>query len=157
MFAPEADADLIVLLTITGDGITTPIRLADGYTQRLSETADDVVYGVRSRGHDFVFLPLELTLPSEEQDGAPRASITMHDVTREILPVIRSISSAPTVLMELVLSSSPDTVEASFPDLLLSGVPYNAESIRGELTVESDASEPFPAHTFTPAVCPGLF
>lgn len=157
MFSPDADDTLITLLTITGTGIATPIRLADGYTGRISETADDVVYGVTSRSNNYIFLPLTITLPTEEQAAAPRCNITINDVTRYLIPSIRSISTAPNVLLELVLSSSPDTVEASFPGFKMAGISYNANTITAELTVESLAVEPFPQHTFTPAYFPGLF
>lgn len=157
MFSPDSDDTLITLLTITGTGIATPVLLADGYTQRISETADEVIYGVRSRLEDYLFLPLKIALPTEEQAAAPRCTITIHDVTRQLLPIIREITSAPTVLMELVLSSSPDIVEASFPGFKMGAISYNSDTISAELTVESLATEPFPQHTFTPAYFPGLF
>lgn len=159
MFSPDADDTLITLLTISGAGITTPIRIADGYTGRLAglTTDDEVIYGVPSRGNDYIFLPFSITLPTEEQASAPRCNITINDVTRYLIPTIRTISSSPTVTMELVLSSSPNTVEASFPGFKMAGISYNANTITAELTVESLAAEPFPAHTFTPSYFPGLF
>lgn len=155
MFSPDADDTLITLVTITTTNET--LRLADGYTQRLSETADDVTYGVRSRTLDYTFLPLQITLPTEEEQSAPRCSITIHDVTRYLTPVIRGVSAPPTVTLELVLSSAPDIVEASFPGFLMGAITYNKDTVNAELTVESFSAEPFPAHTFTPAYFPGLF
>ena len=156
-FSPDAGDSLIMLLTLDGPGIGAPIRLADGYTQRLSETADEVVYGVVSRSQSFMFLPMQITLPGEEDSAAPRFKITLHDVTRQLMPVIRSIPSAPTATLELVMMSTPDVVEASFPGFKLGSVNYNADSITADLSVESWAVEPFPAHTFSPAYFPGLF
>lgn len=156
MFSPDADSTLITLLTISGTGVTTQ-RLADGYTQRISETADEVLYGVQSRGSNFIFLPFEITLPAEEQDGVPRIQVTFHDVTRQLIPIIRQINAALDVKIELVLSKTPDVVEVEFPGFLLSGTSYNQNTITAELTVESLVSEPFPAHTFTPSYFPGLF
>lgn len=155
MFSQESDDTLICLLTITGGSET--IRLADNYTQRLSETADEVMYGVVSRGHNFMFLPLQITLPTEEHEAAPRFQITIQDVTRKLTPVIRGISSALNVTLELVLKSTPDEVEASFPSFLMGAITYNANTVTAELTIESLAAEPFPAHTFTPSYFPGLF
>jgi hypothetical protein len=155
MFSPEADDTLITLVTITSTAGT--IRLADGYTQRISETADEVIYGVPSRGNDYTFLPLEITLPTEEEQAAPRCSITLHDVTRFLTPVIREVTAPPTVTLELVLASAPDVVEASFPDFLMGAITYNRDTVTAELTVESFTNEPFPAYTFTPGYFPGLF
>lgn len=157
LFSQDADESLICLLTITGPDLDAPIRLSDNYLQRLSETAEDVLYGVVSRGEEYTFLPLQITLPGEDDASAPRFGITIHDVTRILLPTLRGIQSALSVTLELVLSSSPDTVEASFPGFLMSSISYDANTISAELTVESLAIEPFPSHTFTPAHFPGLF
>lgn len=156
MFAPEADCSLMVLLTFSGAGIA-PVRLADNYTQRISETADDVVYGTVSRGMTFQFLPFELTLPEDSADGVPRCELVIHDVTSQLLPVLRGLRTALDVKIELVLTSSPDTVEFELVGFVLGGVTYSAQTIRAELTQESLESEPFPADVFAPSTFPGLF
>lgn len=157
MFSPDADDSLITLLTITGTGISPAIRIADGYTQRISEDSEDVMYGVVSNSEDFYFIPFKLSLPSEEYGAAPRCTITINDVTRYLLPTIRSITTTPSVRMDLVLSSTPDTIEATFDGFKMGGISYNADAITAELSVASLANEPFPAHTFTPSYFPGLF
>lgn len=156
MLSPETDEDIITLLTFTGGGISTPIRISDGHTGRLSETADDVTYGLTSRGNQFVFLPFSLTLPNDD-DSDPGCELTMHDVTRSLMPTLRTLTGPPSVTIELVLASSPDTVEASFPGFQLGAVTYNDSTITGQLAVASLAHEPFPCHTFTPSYFPGLF
>lgn len=156
MFSPDADATLFTLLTLTGGGIDGAVRLADGYTQRISETAEDVIYGVPSRGHNYTFLPFQITLPTEE-DAAPRCRLVLHDVTRLIMPTIRSLTAPPSVLIELVLSSTPDVVEVGFGNFLLANVSYAEDAITAELVMASLAVEPFPQHTFTPSYFPGIF
>lgn len=159
MFSPESSDTLIMLLTMydeSGDP-TKAIRLADGYTQRLSETARDIVYGVVSRGKEYTFIPITVTLPSEDDSASPRCSLTINDVTKILVPVIRNITSPPKVLMELVLASSPDIVEASFPGFYITNFTYSAETVQAELSMINFATEPFPAYTFTPAYFPGLF
>lgn len=162
LFAQESSNTLITLLTITGTGIATPVRLADNYLTRLSETSEEVIYGVQSNlggatTYDFVFLPFGISLPTEEYSAAPRCTITLNDVTRYLLPTIRSISTAPSVQIDLVLASSPNVVEISFGSFLLGNINYNADTITADLTVESLSVEPFPQHTFNPSYFPGLF
>lgn len=156
MFSPDADDDIITLMTLSGPGMTTQ-RVADGYTQRISETADEVVYGVVSRGMTFVFLPMEITLPSDEATAPPRASVTVYDVAYALVPALRTISRPPDVTLEVVLASTPDVVEASFPGLTLGNINYDVNVVTGELTTESFAGEPFPCHTCNPSYFPGLF
>lgn len=159
VFSPESDSDLYMLLTIydPSDGVTVVARLSDGYTQRISETADDIVYGVVSRGQNFIFLPLEITLPTEEEAQAPKCSITLHDVTRYIMPIIRTLNGPPSVKLELVLSSTPDVVEASFSEFYMTGITYNADSVSAQLAMIDYALEPMPAHSFSPKLFPGLY
>lgn len=159
VFSPDSDNDLITLLTIYD--VTNPTnvvgRLCDGYTQRISETPDEVMYGVISNGLTFTFLPIEISLPSEEEAQAPRASLTIHDVTRYLTPSIRTLTGPPRVKLELVLSSTPNTVEVSFDYLYISSITYNRDSVTCELTMINLEREPFPMHSFTPSHFPGLF
>lgn len=158
IFSPDADSDLITLLTIsnanTGEVIA---RVADNYVQRLSETDTDIVYGVVSGGNDFIFLPMQITLPTEEDGQAPRCSITMYDVTRYLIPIVRTITEAPRVMLQLVLSKSPNVVEIEFTDFYISNFNYNADSVTGELSMTDYDTEPFPKDSFTPISFPGLF
>lgn len=157
MFSPEADDDLIVLVTITGPGIVTPIRLADNFTQRISETDEDVVYGVVSRSQNFIYLPMQITTPSEVTNESPRASISITNVTRQLIPAIREATSALNVLIELVLKETPNVVEVSFQGLSMGAISYDADTISAELTVPSLAIEPFPSYVFSPSYFGGLF
>jgi hypothetical protein len=159
IFSPDADDDLMMLLTIYDPVNTNTViaRLSDSFTKRLSETADDVVYGTTSNGYDYTFLPMQITLPSEEDGQAPRFSIVLHDVTRYITPLIRTISAPPRIKLELVLTNTPNIVEISFDYFYINGVTYNANTVTFELSMIDYAKEPFPMHSFTPRYFPGLF
>ena len=159
IFSPEADSDLLFLLTIYDptNPSTVVARICDGFTKRISETADEVVYGVTSRSQDFIFLPMEISLPTEEEAQAPRCSIILRDVTRYVIPIVRTIVGPPSVKMELVLSKTPDTVEASFTGFYISNFSYSADSVTADLSMIDYEREPFPMHSFTPAYFPGMF
>ena len=159
IFSPESDADLIFLLTVYDplDDTTPILRLADGFTQRISETADEVIYGVVSNSQNFIFLPMEISLPSEEEAQAPRCSLVLQDVTRYATPIIRSIDASPRIKMELVLSKTPDIVEVSFTDFYITNFTYNANQVTADLSMIDMEREPFPVHSFSPKYFPGLF
>lgn len=159
VFSPDADSDLYFLLTVYNPANDSEVvaRLSDGYTKRISETPTEVIYGVTSRGQDYTFIPMEISLPSEEEAQAPRCSLVIHDVTKYIIPLIRSISGPPKITMELVLSSTPDTVEARFTGFYVSSVSYNVDTVTLEMSMINYEREPFPAHSFTPAYFPGMF
>lgn len=159
VFSPDSDDDLIILLTIYNPLNDSQVlaRLADGFTKRISETADEVIYGVTSNGFDYTFLPMEISLPSEDEAQAPRCSILMHDVTRYLTPIIRTISAPPRIKLELVLTKSPDVVEVSFTDFYINNFSYNANTVTADLAMIDYEKEPFPMHSFTPRYFPGLF
>jgi hypothetical protein len=127
------------------------------YSERISETSTDVTYGVISRGRKHTFLPLEITLPQEDEAQAPRCSIVIRDVTRYITPVIRNLTRPPKVLLELVLSTTPDLVEVSFDGFYVTNFTYNRDQVTCELQMVNYEREPFPMHSFSPKYFPGLF
>jgi len=157
LFAQESTDPIITLLTISGTGIATPVRLCDQFLTRLSETADEIVYGLTSNGNDFYYLPFGLSLPTEEFAAAPRCVVTLQDVTRLLIPTIRNISTPPNVQIDIILASDPTTVEVTFGSFIMSNIRYNANTITADLVIESLEIEPFPAHSFTPSYFPGLF
>jgi hypothetical protein len=167
MFSSETDQQLIMLLTIYDPTLVAgttntvePVRLADSYTGRLDSitTEDEVYYGVTSRTKDYLFLPMQMSLPGEQDTGVGQCSLTLNYVTPEAIVLIRQHLTGPCkVLIELVLSGSPNIVEASFPGFYITSVSYNAESITLALNMISLNTEPFPSFNFTPSYFPGLF
>jgi hypothetical protein len=159
MFGQETDKELILLLTIYDPSNPTQVvlRLCDGFTQRISETADEVTYGVISRSNSYIFLPMEVTMPDESDTNAPKCSITLYDVTRYVMPVARSIDGQPKVKLELIVSSTPDVVEASFSSFYITNFSYTADRVNIEMSMVGYEREPFPQYSFTPAYFPGLF
>lgn len=160
MFSVETDKTLITLITLKANnsmGLSTNIRLADNYTQRLSETESDITYGVVSNSLEYIFLPLEIGFPTEDNSSAPRCTITINDVTHLLMPSLRSLSGSIAVDMVLVLSSSPDVEEIKYTGFNLTNIKYNKNVITAELTIPSLEVEPFPVHSFTPSYFPGLF
>ncbi len=159
VFSPDSDDDLIILLTVYDplNESNTIARLADGFTKRISETESEVIYGVISNGLDYTFLPMQISLPSEDEAQAPRCSIVMHDVTRYLTPIIRTITSPPRIKLELVLSKTPDVVEVSFTDFYINNFTYTSDSVTADLAMIDYEREPFPMHSFTPRYFPGMF
>jgi hypothetical protein len=118
-----------------------------------------------------MFLPMNISLPSDQEAGADKCSITLNYVTPEAIQLIRTQLTAPTkILIELVMTKTPsyndgqtvespdlDNIEASFPSFYITSATYSAESISFELNMISYNREPFPAYNFVPSYFPGLF
>jgi len=137
--ASETADAFLILLTIDHPDLAQPIRV----------TSDGV--NTVSRGNTFIAFPFALILPDDSHDRPPRARLAIDNVDRRIVEAIRSIGSAPTVLMEIVRAADPDTVEASFVEFRLTNTRYDELVVEGDLTLESFVAEPYPATIFSPA------
>ena len=143
--AEETGEAFLILITIDHADLAQPIRVS-------SDAVD-----TESRGETFHACPFDLSLPDDPDQGSAAARISIDNVDRDIVIALRSISTAPSVTMELVLASDPDTVEASFEDFELKHADYDALVVQGDLSIESFMSEPFPGDIFSPACFPGVF
>lgn len=145
MYGQETDEVIVVLLTISHEDIDPPIRICSN-----SEN-------IESNGNTFIALPFEVTLPVDEIAEVPRAKISIDNIDRSIVVAVRNITTAATVLMEVVLASDPDTIESTFPDFTLDSVSYDQLTVSGELSLENFLQEPYPSASFDPARFPGGF
>jgi hypothetical protein len=111
---------------------------------------------VTSRGELYIAFPFTVELPGEDAENLGEARLRIDNIDRMIVEVIRTISSPPTVTLEVVLASSPDAVEASFEGMTLRAVSYDAQAVSGVLKFEDIAGEPMSLQ-MTPQRFPGMF
>lgn len=154
IFAQQSSEVLILLLTITHPDLTDDILLATDPYDVLPIAG---VRGVVSRGLEFVYLPINFTLPSDDDTGAARAKLTIDNIDRRIVAAIRSVTGNLQCKMELVLASDVDAVELSFDGFELANAQYDAMTVETELFINNYEEEPFPAGRFVPSLFPGLF
>lgn len=145
LYGAESSDAFIILLTFAHPGLSVPLRVC-------SDAVDAV-----SRGDLFVAYPFDLTLPDDEENRAPRARLVIDNVDREIVAVLRQLSTSPVLTMEIVRAAAPDVVEAVFHDFRLSTVRYDSHRVEAELGIEDFAAEPYPAAVFSPQGFPGIF
>lgn len=155
MMAQESGEVAIALLTITHPALTLPIYLSSDPTTLISATP--LVYGTVSRGNTYLYVGMQITLPDEQDDAAPASKMVISNVDRSIIPLARSVSSPPSVKIEFLLASAPDTVEFSIPVMDMINLQYDVDNLTFDLAIDALAIEPFPAGSFDPASFPGLF
>lgn len=143
--AQETDQVFLVLITIAHEELEDDIRVVVN------------MENITSRGQLYVAYPVDVELPSENEDSPPQARLTIDNISTEITRAVRAIRSAPVVTIEIVLADTPDLVEASFPTFYMQGVSYDKLTVSGTLTVDDFTTEPYPSLTFNPAQFPGLF
>jgi len=157
VYHPETGEVPVILLTIDHEDLgETPIRIStDNKEEFVIE--GETLRGTLSNEDQYLYLPMEITLPDDSDDSISSAQISIDNIERSILLAVRQLDSAPTVTIQVVLASTPDVVEASFNNFTLSDVTADALVISGSLSLGNFLSEPFPGGSMNPSNFPGLF
>ncbi|MFO1038157.1 MAG: DUF1833 family protein [Geminicoccaceae bacterium] len=135
----------LVLLTIEHPELTPALRL-------VRNTVDIV-----SRGESFTAFACDVTLPDDVEGVSPRASLLLDNTSLELVEMIRSLRQTPEVTIELVLASSPDTVEVAWRAFVVEEARWDARTIELPLQLVETQLEQIPAHQFTPGNFPSAF
>lgn len=112
-----------------------------------------------SNGNVYTAFPFSVQLPDDQDDGVAQVKLSIDNVDRSIMVALRSLppTSPPTVQVDLVLASQPNTVEISFPNLTLRNITGDALTIEGELRMDEEDLSTFPQDSFTPQDFKWLF
>lgn len=158
-FAQETGRVPIVLITLSHDDLAEDILISTDPTQELTGLTTDLekVYGTISNGDNYIFLPVRIKLPDDTEDGPGLMQLEIDNVHRAYTESIRTIFTPVTCQVDIVMDNALDTIDASWPEFLLTNIKYDAAIITGTLTLETLMTEPFPAGTFIPSQFPGLF
>lgn len=155
-YRPQTGEVVAMLLTLTHADLAAPIRVSTDNAATF--TVDGVtVRGTISNGENYTYLPMGFQLPDDSEESISEARIQMDNIDRAILASIRSISSAPSVTIQLVLASQPDTIEATFNNFALADVQADPLTISGRLTLGNFLGEPYPGGSMNPSNFPGMF
>lgn len=146
----------IHLLTFTHpDDPDHPVRITSDRTEVVS--VEPFMYGTRSRGEVYYWLPLELVEPSDGEDVRPEFQLRINLLNREVFKVIRAHRTPADVLIELISSARPDKVERDMHGFRTAAAPWEGAVANLVLAQRSADDEPYPAPTMNPITAPGLF
>lgn len=145
MFARETDEVFLICLRISHPDITT-IKITDN-TEPV----------VRADGTYNPF-PFAIALPTESEGDIPKVSLVIDNVDREITRQLSQLQGRPSVEFEVILASTPDTIEAGPFAFSLMNATYNALVVTGSLGFEEDIlNQAFPAQSYDPLNSPALY
>lgn len=154
--APQTEEVLVILITIDHDDLANPIRISTD--NGATFVVDGTTYrGTISNGENYTYCPVRVVLPDDSEETISQCTLEIDNVDRDILASIRTITSAPSMTLQVVLASSPDTTEAYYPNFTLSSIYADAMIISGTMSLGDFLSEPFPGGSMLPSNFPGLF
>jgi hypothetical protein len=136
---------LMLLLTVTHVDLPEPIRVC------LNTVP------ITSRGNVFHPYPFRITLPEEREEQASHSKLVIDGVDRTMVAVLRTVSTPPEVVIELVLSTSLDLVEYFSAPMRWRGISYTVTMVEGLLEGPRIFYSRFPRDVFSPNTTPGVF
>lgn len=145
MFAEQTPEIFLECLTVNHPSLSTPLFFVN-----------DTVDLVRTAG-TFIAYPFQIHLPEQTDQQMPQVTLVIDNVDRSIGEHVRALTSAPTITLEVVLASSPNTVEAGPFVLTASAAQYDAMQVSFTLGYESIMDEPANKWSLTPAIAPAAF
>lgn len=144
MMDETTDEVFLPLVTISHADLAQPIRVVANNENIIS------------RGNTYVGYPFDLELPGQADDSPGEARLRIDNVDKQIVEAIRLITGPPSVLIEVILASAPDTVEIAIGSMTLRDVSYDAATVEGVLRFEDVSVEPIGA-IITPERFPAIF
>lgn len=99
MLAETNEEVFLHLLTVSHASMSEPLRFVDNQTDIIKD------------GDTFIAAPFQITFPTDEEDRITTVRLTVPIVDRVIVNAVRALTTRPSVTLELVKASDPDTVE----------------------------------------------
>ena len=160
ILAPQTALRDIGLITLTHPDWTEDVRLSTDATQWLynDEDTEEPIYGTKSRGNTFLYIPMQATMPTSEEESPPSGRVTFSNVARIVTPYLMLVGSEyPRVTIEVVTSDTPDIVEKVFPELDLASANWDVSTAEVQFGMDTAANVSIPWLRFIPAYFPNIF
>lgn len=141
----NTDEVFLFLLTLSHANLSGPIRVVNN-TENIT-----------SNGNVYTAFPFNLVLPQDDGESLPQVVINLNNVTLEFIDEIRGLSGALDVKLEIILASSPNTIEMSIDGMKTYTINYDAQNIQATCQIEDVLNLSFPSELYLPSNFPGLF
>jgi hypothetical protein len=141
----------------TGDGLLPLIKLSH---ESLSPSLRYVrnTDGIFSRGNEYDALAFDILFPSETEQSPPVARMTVDNVGRTLIPLLRSVTTFVSVDIELVKISDLDLVEARWLNYRITQVTGpDAVSVDTKLELDDLTVARYPRFHYTESLYPALW
>lgn len=102
--------------------------------------------------------PFSIILPNDTDDQVPQMQVQFDNIDEMITDAVRTVTGRPTCSFEVVLASSPNTVEAGPYNFSIMSAQYDAKIVTCTLGFEEDIlNQAVPCGIYNPGNSPGLY
>lgn len=136
----------LVALEIDHPDLPEPVRV-------VSDNQDLI-----SNGHIFIAAPFRFVFPDDQESQAPKASLAISNVGKELMQWIESSAGAKgsTVRIMQIMRSRPDLIEYE-TTMSLQNITADMREVSGGLGYDNLLSRPSVAMRYAPDTHPGAF
>lgn len=139
----EPNEVVLALLTIEHPSIT-PIRVVNNN--------ENIV----SNGNTFIAFPFNITLPSDSEDPG-LAELQIANVDRSMIEAIEAITTPATCKVQIILASTPSTIEYEWSNLVLRNATADDVTITAQIGNPPIDAMPYPPMRVTQRDFQGLY
>lgn len=136
-----------LLLELDHDSLSSPIRIVNNNA--------NLTFG----GNVYTAFPFRFDFPDETEEGMANARLTVCNVDRTMVEIIRNLPGRPTVTAVAAFyfdEGSPVFEQVAAWEFVLANVTYDKSIVSGELIYEDRLGINVPAHHMTPFLFPGI-
>jgi len=144
LYGQESNDPFLMLVQISHPSITTI---------RLVNNTQDVI----SNGETFMAFPLKIVLPPDDSEKSRTVRLEIDNASLEFIDELRSITTALDVTIQMVLASTPNTVQVELTELKLRGITYDKNTISGTLVIDNFLKQELASEKYTSTKYRGLF
>ena len=123
----------------------------------ICNNSTDIRSSADGEEHIYISFPVGIIAPTDESGGLSKATLTITNVSQELIDQIRTTPKPMIVDIGVINSAEPDVLIAKWPHYIWRNLSYDVNAISGQISMENFVSEPYPGDRFTPATTPGLF
>ncbi len=145
LFAQESNDPFLTLLTLSHPDFISDIFL-------VNNTVD-----ITSRGQVYSALPMKIRVPTDDGETARSFQIDMDNAALTMMTAIRSVTTAISVKLEMILASMPDVVQISQEDLTIATITYTATSLTARIVLDGFLNVAMTSEQYVPKNFPGIF
>jgi hypothetical protein len=144
-YAQQTDQIFLALLEFAHPSLSVPIRIVNNYTN------------ITSNGQEYIGFPFDLELPEDFEEALPEIRLSVCNVDRQIVQMIRTLTGPPTISVSVVLADDPNAVQVGPFVMTMRGADYDSMAVSGSVQSEDMLNEGYPGDSMSPANFPGLF
>lgn len=145
MFSQTSSDPFLMLVTMSHESFASTLYLVNN------------IEDVTSNGQVYTAFPMKVVLPTDDGTSVREVKLQMDNVSLELIDEIRSVITPIDVKVEMILASTPDTIEMDLGELRIKNITYDGKGISASLYLDDFLNTELPSEKYTPEIYVGIY